>query len=179
MSTVDISADRQKVAVIDEHNSLFVYDVKTQALLFKETGITSVAWNLEVADMFAYTGKDQLYIKCRDLPAQQQRLPGYVVGFKGSKIFCLSDNNMNTIDVPQSSTFFRFLERKDFPMAYRLACLGVTEQDWRALGVEALQAKDFMHAKKAFCRIKDLKFIDLAERAEMDAKNRNLDELWL
>ena len=29
VSTVDISADRQKVAVIDEHNSLFVYDVKT------------------------------------------------------------------------------------------------------------------------------------------------------
>lgn len=70
MRTVDISADRQKVAVIDEHNSLFVYDVKTQALLFKETGITSIAWNLEVNDMFAYTGKDQLYIKCRDLPAQ-------------------------------------------------------------------------------------------------------------
>lgn len=32
--SVDISADRQKVAVVDEHNSLFVYDVKTQALLF-------------------------------------------------------------------------------------------------------------------------------------------------
>ena len=36
-----------------------------------------------------------------------------------------------------------------------------------------------MHAKKAFCRIKDLKFIDLTERAEMDNKNRNLDDLWL
>lgn len=129
--------------------------------------------------MFAYTGKDQLFIKCRDLPAQQQRLPGYVVGFKGSKIFCLSDNNMNTIDVPQSSTFFRFLEKKDFEMAYKLACLGVTEQDWRALGVEALQAKDFMYAKKAFCRIKDLKFIDLTERAAIDNKNRNLDDQWL
>jgi intraflagellar transport protein 122 len=45
---------------------------------------------------------------------------------------------MNTIDVPQSSTFFRYLEMKDFARAYRLACLGVTEQDWRALGTEAL-----------------------------------------
>jgi intraflagellar transport protein 122 len=50
-----------------------------------------------------------------------------VVGFKGSKIFCLNDNNMNTIDVPQSSTFFRFLEKNEFAMAYKLACLGVTE----------------------------------------------------
>ena len=69
---------------------------------------------------------------------------------------------MNTIDMPLSSTFFRFLERKDFSMAYKLACLGVTEQDWRALGIEALTAKDFHFAKKAFCRIKDLKFIDLS-----------------
>jgi intraflagellar transport protein 122 len=29
ISLVDISADRQKVAVIDDHKSLFVYDVKT------------------------------------------------------------------------------------------------------------------------------------------------------
>ena len=70
---------------------------------------------------------------------------------------------MNTIDVPQSSTFFRFLEKKDFQMAYKLACLGVTEQDWRALGVEALQNKNFKYAKKAFCRIKDLKFIAFAQ----------------
>lgn len=50
--------------------------------------------------MIAYTGEDQLFIKCRELPPQQQRLPGFVVGFKGSKIFCLNENNMNTIDVP-------------------------------------------------------------------------------
>jgi len=51
-------------------------------------------------------------------------------------------------------------------MAYKLACLGVTEQDWRALGIEALQQKNFRFAKKAFCRIRDLKFIDLGELAE-------------
>lgn len=69
ISLVDISADRQKVAVIDDHQSLFVYDVKTQELLFQERNITSIAWNLEVEDMLAYTGQDSLYIKCRDLPA--------------------------------------------------------------------------------------------------------------
>ena len=179
VSLVDISADRQKVAVIDDHKSLFVYDVKTKELLFQERNITSIAWNLEVEDMLAYTGQDTLYIKCRDLPAQQQRLPGYVVGFKGSKIFCLNDGNMNTIDVPQSSTFFRFLDKKDFAMAYKLACLGVTEQDWRALGVDALQQKSFRYAKKAFCRIRDLKFIDLCEMAEQMDKMKNLQDNWL
>jgi intraflagellar transport protein 122 len=86
---------------------------------------------------------------------------------------------MNTIDVPQSSTFFRFLERKDFAMAYKLACLGVTEQDWRALGIDALNAKDWRYAKKAFCRIKDLKFIDLCELAENMDKMKNLDDNWM
>jgi len=27
-----------------------------------------VAWNLEMEDMIAYTGKDTLYIKIRDMP---------------------------------------------------------------------------------------------------------------
>ena len=53
---------------------------------------------------------------------------------------------MNTIDVPQSSTFFEFLSKKDFSMAYKLACLGVTISDWRQLGIEALLAKEFYFA---------------------------------
>lgn len=73
---------------------------------------------------------------------------------------------MNTIDVPQSSTFYRFLEKKDFLMAYKLACVGVTIQDWRSLGIEALLNKEFNLSRKAFVRIRDLKFIDLCEMAE-------------
>ena len=116
-------------------------------------------------DMLAYTGKDTLYIRTGDMPPSQQRLPGYVVGFKGSKIFCLNNTTMNTIDVPQSSTFYRFLEKKDYTMAYKIACLGVTEQDWRALGIECLLAKQFQLARKAFVRIRDLKYIDLSDLA--------------
>lgn len=35
-------------------------------------------------------------------------------------------------------------------MAYKLACLGITEQDFRLLGTEALQSGDFDIAKKVF-----------------------------
>jgi intraflagellar transport protein 122 len=139
----------------------------------------SVAWNLEMDDMLAYTTKDTLFIKTREMPASQQKLPGFVVGLKGSKIFCLSDTSMNTIDVPQSSTFYRFLEKRDFSMAYKLACIGVTIQDWRALGVEALLAKEFVIARKAFCHIKELALIDLCEMAEQMHQMRNLNEIWL
>ena len=106
---VDISADKTKIVLIDEHQSMFVYEIASQQLLFHETKIQSAAWNLEMDDMLAYTGTDTLYIKTREMPSSQQKLPGSVVGFKGSKIFCISDTAMNTIDVPQSSTFFEFL----------------------------------------------------------------------
>lgn len=36
-----------------------------------------------------------------------------------------------------------------------------------------------MYAKKAFCRVKDLKFIDLSELAEQMENMKNLDPLWL
>jgi len=37
----------------------------------------------------------------------QQKLQGFVVGFKGSKIFCLHFVAMHTIDVPQSASMYR------------------------------------------------------------------------
>jgi intraflagellar transport protein 122 len=78
-------------------------------------------------DMLAYTCKDQLFIKTREMPPSVQRLPGDVVGFKGSKIFVLNGAAMNTVDVPQSSTFYAFLQKKEYLMAYKIACIGVTE----------------------------------------------------
>jgi intraflagellar transport protein 122 len=57
--------------VVDDYNSMFVYDIKSQQLLFQEVNIYSVAWNLEMEDMLAYTGKDLLYIKTREMPASQ------------------------------------------------------------------------------------------------------------
>ena len=57
---------------------------------------------------------------------------------------------MSTIDVPQTSSLLKYIEKKDFKMAYKLACLGITEQDFRLLGSEALQSGDFDIAKKVF-----------------------------
>ena len=129
--------------------------------------------------MLAYTSADTLYIKTREADPSQQKLPGQVVGFKGSKIFCISDNAMNTIDVPQSSTFQSFLAKRDFQMAYQLACLGVTIPDWRELGIQALLAKEFYFARKAFMHIRELRFIDLCETAQQMHEINNLNEVWL
>ena len=51
-------------------------------------------------------------------------------------------------------------------LAYEVACLGVTESDWRALGKQALEALDFDVARRAFTRLKDLKYLELIDDLE-------------
>jgi intraflagellar transport protein 122 len=66
---------------------------------------------------------------------------------------------------------FRYLEQKDHEKAYQVACLGVTEHDWRALAIDCIQAKKYKIAKRAFIRNKDVRFLDLLQKIEVDRKD--------
>lgn len=46
---------------------------------------------------------------------------------------------------------YQYLEKKMYKEAYQIACLGVTENDWRDLAMEALEGMDFETAKKVLC----------------------------
>ena len=48
---------------------------------------------------------------------------------------------------------FQYLKKKMFKEAYNVACLGVTETDWRALAMDALEGMDIAIAKNAFIRV--------------------------
>ena len=158
---LDLSMSRTKLAVVDEHNVCLVYDIKTKQLLYQEPNANSVAWNTEHEDMLCYSGNGVLNIKASNFPPHTQKMQGFVVGFKGSRIFCLHVYAMTTVDVPQSASLERYIERKDHLSAYQIACLGVTEADWRKLAMDALESLRLDVAKKAFVRLKDLKWIDL------------------
>jgi len=158
---LDLSASRKKLAVVDEHSTCLVYNLATKELLFQEPNANSVAWNTQNEDMLCYSGNGFLSIKAGNFPAHQQKLQGFVVGFTGSKIFCLHIYSMTTVEVPQSAAMYQYLEKQEFKSAYQVACLGVTEGDWETLAHEALVGMDIPTAKKAFTRIRDLRYLEL------------------
>ena len=51
--------------------------------------------------------------------------------------------------------------------AYAIACLGVTDSDWEALAHEALEGQNYNIAKKAFIRIRELKYLELIHTIEV------------
>ena len=173
---LDLSVSRQKLAVIDDNTTCHVYDLRTKELLFKEPNASSVAWNTENEDMLCFSGNGLLSIKAGPFPCHVQKLIGFVVGFKGSQIYCLSSHSMVTVDVPQSASLDRYLDKLDFQRAYEIACLGVTDRDWRKLGSHALERLELDIARKAFIRLRDLKYLELIEnieRAKMTGTNNS------
>nr|DBA18477.1 TPA: hypothetical protein GDO54_016716 [Pyxicephalus adspersus] len=163
---LDMSASRNKLAVVDENNTCLVYDITTKDLLFQEPNANSVAWNTQCEDMLCFSGGGYLNIKASNFPVHQQKMQGFVVGYNGSKIFCLHVYSMSSVDVPQSAPMYQYLERKMFREAYQIACLGVTDQDWKELAMEALEGLDFETAKKAFIRVRDLRYLELINSIE-------------
>lgn len=64
----------------------------------------------------------------------------------------------------------RYLERKDYESAYKVACLGVTEADWKQLALDALQTMHLDVARKAFIRIRDVRYVELVNKTEAGKK---------
>ncbi|XP_066911742.1 intraflagellar transport protein 122 homolog isoform X2 [Clytia hemisphaerica] len=253
---LDLSCSRKKIAVVDENNTVLVYDVDTKELLFQcrkweicdpadaseeiyifdgpisnsykqtrmktptekalqsplsnivcseelasnsqdrldfyqgylfkpddfipEPNGNSVAWNTHNDDMLCFSGAGMLNIKAGNFPVHQQKVPGFVVGFCGSKIFCLHVYNMSSVEVPQSTPMYQYLEKKMFQEAYKVACLGVTDGDWRALAMSALEGLQFNIAKLAFVRVRDLRYLELIHNIEERKKRgENINHLFL
>jgi len=158
---LDLSASRNKLAVVDENNHCLVYDLRTKDLLFQEPHANSVAWNTQNEEMLCFSGNGMLHIKAGVFLIHQQKLQGFVVGFQGSNIYCLHVYAMTAVEVPQSYSMYQFLKEKQFEEAYKVACLGVTEADWSALALEALEGLNFEIAKNSFIRVRNLRYLEL------------------
>ena len=67
----------------------------------------------------------------------------------------------------------RYIKAKDFDMAIRVACLGVTEADWKMLGLQALYNMEVDIARESFLRINNLHLVTLSSKVEKDLKDPN------
>eukprot|EP00965_Chrysotila_dentata_P158954 5250674-Pleurochrysis_carterae.AAC.1 len=105
---LDINAARDKLAVIDDFSVLTVYEIATSTVLYTERDASSVAWNTQLDDMLAFSGTGTLSIKTGEFPLHTQRPQGEVVGFSGIKIFCQHFVAVQTVEVPQSASLYRY-----------------------------------------------------------------------
>jgi intraflagellar transport protein 122 len=180
---LDINIYRTVLTTVDVHHLLHVTDLHTQEVLFSAPGVLSACFNSEVADLICITAADSSISvisgisnssvgaqgrggKSSAPELQEQHLFGHALGFRGQKIFCLYRGNIVGVDVPQGTNMQRALEGSDFSAAYKIACLGATEADWKLLAMRALRANQLSIAKNAFARLKDTKFLSLIDTIE-------------
>ena len=116
--------------------------------------------------MLCYSGNGMLHIKAANFPLHVQKLQGFVVGFSGSRIYCLHVHSMKPVDVSQSHSMHQYLKKEEYEGAYRVACLGVTDSDWRKLAMEALEGLNFEVAKQSFVRVRDIRYLDLIHQIQ-------------
>lgn len=128
--------------------------------------------------MMCYAGESSMFIKASDYPSHELKETGLVVGFNGTKIYTLNEWTMKTSEVPQSAAMYKYLQRKEYEKAYKVACLGVTTSDWQFMGEEAFSRLNNFHiAKKSFIKIQD----PVKENYEIDALLKDVevrDQLW-
>ncbi len=170
---VDISLNRDKLAIVDDQDTCSVYNLSNKALMYQEPDTLSVSWNSEVDDAICFSSLNGLTVKIDQYVAYQQKIRGFVVGYRGPRVFYLENYNMDSIDIPHSVPLDGFLERSDFINAYRVASNGVPDAEWRKLGLAALEQMSLDVAKKAFSRIRDFKFLEairVIEKMKQDGR---------
>ncbi|XP_059519635.1 intraflagellar transport protein 122 homolog isoform X3 [Myotis daubentonii] len=105
--------------------------------------------------------KQATAVRCLDMSASRKKLA--VVDENDT---CLVYDIHTKELLFQSAPMYQYLERKMFKEAYQIACLGVTDTDWRELAMEALEGLEFETAKKAFIRVRDLRYLELINSIE-------------
>ncbi|CAB3406016.1 unnamed protein product [Caenorhabditis bovis] len=169
--SVDLNCSRTLAACVDDNQVCSVYDLKTKECQFQEPNCNSVAFNTLNENVFCYTTNATLTVRALHYPGHTQKMMGYVVGFAGNKVFCLHMYHLNAFEVPFSIQVYQYVENKRFKDAFRLACLGVIEDDWNFLGRSALINGDLEIAAKAFTRTREYRMLQLIREIQELLKN--------
>ncbi|KAG7202395.1 hypothetical protein KM043_018711, partial [Ampulex compressa] len=168
---LDVSSLKEKMAVVSDTGTLSVFDLYTEEKLQEFQDVTSVAFNTAFEDIMCLTGNNYLAIKVANFCEYRQQFSGYVVGHNGSKLYCLNGSSIIILEVPLSLFMYQYLDIGLFDHAHNIACLGVAESDWLALGTAALDNLELNIAYSAFARIKMLRYIEIVCEVEEKQKS--------
>lgn len=190
---LDISSLKEKMAVVSEAGILSVFDLCTGEKLQEFQDVNSVAFNIAFEDIMCFAGNNFLAIKVANFSEYRQKFSGFVVGHNGSKLHCLNGSSIITIEVsclkklciiqnvkhviflnlqvPLSLFMYQYLDIGLYNHAYDIACLGVAESDWLALGTACLDNLELNIAHSAFARIKKLRYIEIVSEVEEKLKS--------
>lgn len=138
---------------------------------FEESNVQGVAFNSEHDDMLAYSGAGTMSVRTASFSPHRQRMDGVIVAFQGAKVYCLHEAMARDEDVPLSSTVQQYADAKAWDAAYSVACLGVTQEDWAALGQAALLHLELDTARKAYIRTQNLLMLNLVHRLDVLVKS--------
>ncbi|GMF31371.1 unnamed protein product [Phytophthora lilii] len=92
---------------------------------------------------------------------------GLLVGLKDGSVWQIFINNPFPIPLIQQSSPISCLD-----ISANVSCLGVTAADWRLLAWEALKSMRFSVARKAFIRVRDVRYIELVNALEQTWKQQ-------
>ncbi|KAJ1513775.1 hypothetical protein HMI54_011193 [Coelomomyces lativittatus] len=147
-------------SLFSENKLLETITTPSYVLLYQAPHANSVSWNTDHDDLLAFSGKHGISLKASTFPSVLQPLPGFVVGFSGPKLYCLHQYQMTVIDVPLSTCMYQYLEKHEIHHAYATAMLGgVSEKEWRTLGLEALKAQFYNISKLCFKKIHETRLL--------------------
>ena len=170
--SLDINFTRKRLALIDDNYDISVIDLPSKGVIWKGEKAKSLSFNSDIDNMIAYWYENNVYIKTSDFPPIKEKISGVIIGFRGTKVFMLqSYNNVSVLDISNSQSIMRYAEKKQMNEAYKIACLGATNQEWIYLGVESMLNFDFQVAGNCFKKIQDIKFINLVLDLEQEKKD--------
>lgn len=75
------------------------------------------------------------------------------------------------MQIPLSLFMYQYLDIGLYSHAYDIACLGVAESDWLALGTACLDNLELNIAYSAFARVKKLRYIEIVSEVEEKLKS--------
>ncbi|CDI81352.1 WD-repeat protein, putative [Eimeria praecox] len=167
---MDVSAERSRLAIIDEERELSIYDLPSKNRSYSQQDCTSVAWHASMDDLLAITGSRTLFIKTGKQKAVPVALRGIVVGFLGSYAFCLHCREMLRLKVNHTASIRQLMRKGQLEKAYSLACLGATRHDWNQLALECLRSGDLRLSRKSFQHQKDFRAISMLNYMQLELK---------